>query len=36
MGLFGFSILYLFALYAALTVDALVRHAPFVASLHGR
>ena len=27
MRLFGFSILYLFALYAALTVDALVRHA---------
>ena len=32
MRLFGFSILYLFALYALLTVDAYVGHAPLVAA----
>ena len=32
MRLFGFSILYLFALYALLTVDAYVSHAPLVAA----
>jgi len=36
MRLFGFSILYLFALYALLTVDAIVRHAPGAGSILGR
>jgi protoheme IX farnesyltransferase len=36
MRLFGFSILYLFALYALLTADAIARHASPLASLLGR
>jgi protoheme IX farnesyltransferase len=36
MGLFGFSILYLFALYVALTIDAIARHAAPLAQLLGR
>jgi len=36
MRLFGFSILYLFALYVMLTIDAIARHVPPLAQLLGR